>query len=132
MSRSPRVIGTELVAALAKSGFGVVRIRGSHNSLRHADGRGTVVPSLNSWDEGTLEGAVGAIAFGQQHPQEHVTARLLDGPGSAMQTVHQYVAPAELEIRAPARTRCPRSEASDMRLPSYQIVTRLVRSGAPH
>jgi predicted RNA binding protein YcfA (HicA-like mRNA interferase family) len=44
MSRSPRVTGAELVDALAKGGFLVVRIRGSHHFLRHADGRATVVP----------------------------------------------------------------------------------------
>jgi predicted RNA binding protein YcfA (HicA-like mRNA interferase family) len=33
-----------VVAALRKAGFEVVRIKGSHHFLRHADGRGTVVP----------------------------------------------------------------------------------------
>lgn len=33
-----------MVAALKKSGFEVARIKGSHHFLRHADGRGTVVP----------------------------------------------------------------------------------------
>jgi predicted RNA binding protein YcfA (HicA-like mRNA interferase family) len=44
MSRSPRLTGAEIVSALARIGFDVVRIRGSHNFLRHADGRRTVVP----------------------------------------------------------------------------------------
>ena len=44
MSRAPRITGSELVTALAKAGFVVVRIRGSHHFLRHLDGRGTVVP----------------------------------------------------------------------------------------
>jgi predicted RNA binding protein YcfA (HicA-like mRNA interferase family) len=44
MSRSPRVTGSELIAALVKDGFEVVRIRGSHRLLRHEDGRTTVVP----------------------------------------------------------------------------------------
>jgi len=44
MSRSPRITGAELVSALARTGFIVVRIRGSHNFLRHDDGRTTVVP----------------------------------------------------------------------------------------
>ena len=44
MSRSPRVTGSELTAALAGAGFTVARIRGSHHFLRHADGRTTVVP----------------------------------------------------------------------------------------
>jgi predicted RNA binding protein YcfA (HicA-like mRNA interferase family) len=45
MSRIPRVTGTELVAALAKAGFSVLRVRGSHHFLRHLDGRSTVVPA---------------------------------------------------------------------------------------
>ena len=44
MSRDPRVIGTELLAALARAGFAVIRIKGSHHFLRHQDGRRTVVP----------------------------------------------------------------------------------------
>lgn len=44
MSRSPRLTGLELIAALKKGGFNVVRIRGSHHFLGHADGRATVVP----------------------------------------------------------------------------------------
>ena len=42
--RAPRLGGRELVAALERHGFRVVRIRGSHHLLRHADGRTTVVP----------------------------------------------------------------------------------------
>jgi predicted RNA binding protein YcfA (HicA-like mRNA interferase family) len=45
MSRTPRVTGRELLAALAKAGFSVLRIRGSHHFLRHQDGRSTVVPA---------------------------------------------------------------------------------------
>jgi predicted RNA binding protein YcfA (HicA-like mRNA interferase family) len=44
MSRAPRVSGVELIAALAKAGFAVLRVRGSHHYLRHNDGRSTVVP----------------------------------------------------------------------------------------
>lgn len=43
MSRSPRISGSELIAALAKD-FELVRVRGSHHFLRHEDGRNTVVP----------------------------------------------------------------------------------------
>ncbi len=39
----PSVTGKDLVAALRKAGFGVVRVKGSHHFLRHADGRMTVV-----------------------------------------------------------------------------------------
>ncbi|HAM43962.1 MAG TPA: hypothetical protein DCM67_02920 [Propionibacteriaceae bacterium] len=45
MTRVPRLTGNELIAALAKLGFEVVRVRGSHHFLRHADGRSTVVPA---------------------------------------------------------------------------------------
>jgi predicted RNA binding protein YcfA (HicA-like mRNA interferase family) len=44
MSKSPRLTGKQLLTALARAGFEVVRIRGSHHFLRHADGRKTVVP----------------------------------------------------------------------------------------
>lgn len=44
MTKPPRVKGQELIAALRKVGFEVVRIKGSHHFLRHADGRCTVVP----------------------------------------------------------------------------------------
>lgn len=45
MTRLPRVTGRELIAALARAGFEVVRVRGSHHFLRHPDGRRTVVPA---------------------------------------------------------------------------------------
>ena len=45
MTRLPRLTGTELIASLAKVGFEVVRVRGSHHFLRHPDGRTTVVPA---------------------------------------------------------------------------------------
>ena len=44
MTRLPRITGREVVAALKKAGFEVVRIKGSHHFLRHPDGRATVVP----------------------------------------------------------------------------------------
>jgi predicted RNA binding protein YcfA (HicA-like mRNA interferase family) len=45
MSRNPRVTGPDLIAILAKLGFPVLRIKGSHHFLRHDDGRSTVVPA---------------------------------------------------------------------------------------
>ena len=45
MTRLPRLNGVELIAALAKVGFDVVRVKGSHHFLRHSDGRSTVVPT---------------------------------------------------------------------------------------
>jgi predicted RNA binding protein YcfA (HicA-like mRNA interferase family) len=44
MARLPRLRGKEVMAALRRAGFAVVRIRGSHHFMRHADGRSTVVP----------------------------------------------------------------------------------------
>jgi len=44
MTRLPRVTGTDVVRALERDGFTVVRQKGSHAFLRHADGRTTVVP----------------------------------------------------------------------------------------
>ena len=44
MTRLPRLKGKELVRLLEKRGFQIVRTRGSHLFLRHADGRVTTVP----------------------------------------------------------------------------------------
>jgi predicted RNA binding protein YcfA (HicA-like mRNA interferase family) len=44
VTRLPRITGREVIAGLRKAGFEVARIKGSHHFLRHADGRGTVVP----------------------------------------------------------------------------------------
>jgi predicted RNA binding protein YcfA (HicA-like mRNA interferase family) len=44
MTRLPRLKGKELIRILEKSGFQIVRSRGSHFLLRHADGRTTTVP----------------------------------------------------------------------------------------
>ncbi len=43
MTTLPSVTGKDLLAALKKAGFDVVRIKGSHHFLRHMDGRVTVV-----------------------------------------------------------------------------------------
>lgn len=43
MSRIPRVTGPDLVAALVKAGFAVVRVKGSHHFLRSGEST-TVVP----------------------------------------------------------------------------------------
>lgn len=40
----PALTGTEVIRALERGGFVVVRIRSSHHFLRHPDGRTTVVP----------------------------------------------------------------------------------------
>ena len=44
MPRLPRLRGREVIAALRRAGFAVLRVRGSHHFLQHADGRRTVVP----------------------------------------------------------------------------------------
>ncbi len=44
MTRLPPVSGRELVVALGRKGFHILRVKGSHHVLRHADGRTTVVP----------------------------------------------------------------------------------------
>jgi predicted RNA binding protein YcfA (HicA-like mRNA interferase family) len=44
MPRRKRLTGKELIRALKKAQFQVVRIQGSHHRLRHADGRVTTVP----------------------------------------------------------------------------------------
>jgi predicted RNA binding protein YcfA (HicA-like mRNA interferase family) len=44
MTRLPRLKGKEVVRILERIGFRIVRTRGSHIFLRHADGRVTTVP----------------------------------------------------------------------------------------
>lgn len=44
MSQFPSITGSELIKALSKVGFSVVRIKGSHHRLEHTDGRKTTVP----------------------------------------------------------------------------------------
>ena len=44
MTRLPRPTGKQVIAALAKTDFEVIRVRGSHHFLRHVDGRAIVVP----------------------------------------------------------------------------------------
>lgn len=44
MTSFPSLTGKDLLLALKKAGFSVVRVRGSHHFVRHPDGRSTVVP----------------------------------------------------------------------------------------
>jgi predicted RNA binding protein YcfA (HicA-like mRNA interferase family) len=44
MPRLPRLRGREVVSALRRAGFVVLRVNGSHHFLQHSDGRRTVVP----------------------------------------------------------------------------------------
>ena len=57
MTRMPRVSGREVVAALGKIGYEVVRQRGSHIRLRHPsdeDRRPLTVPDHRELKTGTL------------------------------------------------------------------------------
>jgi predicted RNA binding protein YcfA (HicA-like mRNA interferase family) len=44
MTQYPSLQGKQLVKVLKKIKFSVIRVKGSHNFLRHSDGRCTVVP----------------------------------------------------------------------------------------
>ena len=44
MTSFPSLTGKDLLLALKKAGFSVVRVRGSHHFVQHPDGRFTVVP----------------------------------------------------------------------------------------
>ena len=44
MSTFPSLSGIQLVKALRRLDFEIIRIKGSHHFLRHPDGRCTVVP----------------------------------------------------------------------------------------
>jgi len=44
MSTFPSLNGIQLIKALRRLGFEIIRIKGSHHFLRHPDGRCTVVP----------------------------------------------------------------------------------------
>jgi len=44
MTTAPSLTGKKLLSALKKVGFEVLRVRGSHHFIHHADGRSTVVP----------------------------------------------------------------------------------------
>ena len=44
MAKLARLKRQQVIAALKKAGFEVLRIKGSHHFMAHADGRHTVVP----------------------------------------------------------------------------------------
>ncbi|MBZ4202048.1 MAG: type II toxin-antitoxin system HicA family toxin [Methylovulum sp.] len=44
MTSFPSLTGTDLLLALKKAGFSVVRVKGSHHFVQHPDGHSTVVP----------------------------------------------------------------------------------------
>ena len=61
----PAVPGAEVVRALERAGFEVVRVSGSHHMMRHADGRRVVVPVHAGRDmpKGTLRNVLGIIGM---------------------------------------------------------------------
>jgi predicted RNA binding protein YcfA (HicA-like mRNA interferase family) len=48
MPRLPRLRGREVIAALRRAGFSVLRVRGSHHFVQHPDGRRTTLPRITS------------------------------------------------------------------------------------
>jgi predicted RNA binding protein YcfA (HicA-like mRNA interferase family) len=44
VTKLPTLTGQQLISALYKAGFEVLRVKGSHHFLRHSDGRCTVIP----------------------------------------------------------------------------------------
>ena len=52
--RLPTVSGQQVVRALERAGFEVIRVKGSHHFIRHRDNRSrqSVVPGLGSEDLG--------------------------------------------------------------------------------
>ena len=44
MSTHPSLTGRDVLRALLRYGFALVRVKGSHHFVRHPDGRTTVVP----------------------------------------------------------------------------------------
>jgi len=44
MSKIPRLTARQIISALKRAGFEIIRIRGSHHYLQHTDSRSTVVP----------------------------------------------------------------------------------------
>ena len=61
----PVLPGTEVVKALERAGFSVVRVNGSHHVMRHADSRTVVVPVHAGRDipKGTLRNILGIIGM---------------------------------------------------------------------
>ena len=44
MAKMAQLTGQEVIAALKRAGFKILRVKGSHHLLGHTDGRRTVVP----------------------------------------------------------------------------------------
>jgi predicted RNA binding protein YcfA (HicA-like mRNA interferase family) len=52
MPKIPRITAKELLKALGKLGFSVLRVKGSHHYICHEDGRSTVIPVHSGEDIG--------------------------------------------------------------------------------
>ncbi|MBO0869514.1 MAG: type II toxin-antitoxin system HicA family toxin [Micromonosporaceae bacterium] len=61
----PAVPGAQVVKALERVGFTLVRVSGSHHLLRHGDGRTVVVPVHGGHDlpKGTLRNVLAIIGM---------------------------------------------------------------------
>ncbi len=61
----PAIPGAKVVRALERTGFTVVRIKGSHHVMRHPDGRTVVVPVHASRDmpKGTLRNILAIVGM---------------------------------------------------------------------
>ena len=44
MTKLPSLTGKEVAKALQRTGFEIIRVKGSHHFLQHKDGRKTVIP----------------------------------------------------------------------------------------
>jgi predicted RNA binding protein YcfA (HicA-like mRNA interferase family) len=42
--KTPRLTARQIISALKRAGFEVIRIKGSHHYIQHIDGRSTVIP----------------------------------------------------------------------------------------
>jgi predicted RNA binding protein YcfA (HicA-like mRNA interferase family) len=64
-SAIPSVPGIKVVRALQRAGFKVTRIKGSHHTMRHPDGRAVSVPVHPGRDmpKGTLRGILVIIGM---------------------------------------------------------------------
>jgi len=88
VTRLPHLTGADLIAALAAAGFTVVRVKGSHRFLRHADGptlwwqpmparrwapgswrrSSAMATSQQKHDAGSCDGVLDSLLFLQQRP----------------------------------------------------------------
>ena len=73
MTPSRALTGSDVVKALTRLGFEVVRSRGSHRFLRHPDGRRTVVPAHK--DEAPGPALIAMILRGAEISPDELEAR---------------------------------------------------------